>query len=188
MLRPMPIAFPDCRETWDCVTQYMFGDWLMVTVFSDRVYLPEGRWEDFWTGKIYEGGQEIGYTAPEGRGGGLFVRRGAIIPMWKDRDYVFQYDDSEIELAVYPEGRTEYTLREDDGLSLDYETKRSCHTRIVCDERDGETVLTIGRRDGDYQGKAAKRLWKIRVHGAKTPVRVALEDDCDAFEIAGEEK
>ena len=49
-------------------------------------------------------------------------------------------------------------------------------------------MLTIGRRDGDYQGKAAKRLWKIRVHGAKTPVRVALEDDRDAFEIAGEEK
>ena len=58
----------------------------------------------------------------------------------------------------------------------------------MCDERDGETVLTIGRRDGDYQGKAASRLWKIRVHGAKTPVRVALEDDRDAFEIAGEEK
>ena len=188
MLRPMPIAFPECGETWDCVTQYMLGKWLMVTVFSDRVYLPEGRWEDFWTGRIYEGGQEISYTAPEGRGGGLFVKRGAIIPMWKDRDYVFQYDDSEIELAVYPEGKTEYTLREDDGLSLDYETKRSCHTHIVCDERDGETVLTIGRRDGDYQGKAERRLWKIGVHGVKTPVYVVLEDERDVFEIVGEEK
>ena len=49
-------------------------------------------------------------------------------------------------------------------------------------------MLTIGRRDGDYQGKAAKRLWKISVHGAKTPVRVVLEDDRDAFEIVGEEK
>lgn len=183
MLRPMPLAFPDYEKTWNCTTQYMLGDYVMVTVFTDTVSLPEGRWEDYWTGEIYEGNQDIAYTAPEGRGGGLFVRRSAIIPMWKDRDYVYQYDDSEIELHVYPEGKSAYVLREDDGLSLDYETKRSCHTAIACDACGEEIVLTIGKRDGDYQSKAAHRVWKIHIHGGKKPVRVVMQDTGDSFEI-----
>ena len=179
MLRPMPLAFPECEALADCTTQFMLGDSLMVTSFTDRVTFPAGEWEDYFTGARYTGPCTIDFTPAEGKGGGLFVRRGAIIPTWKDRDFVGQYGDEEIILDVYPGGETHYVFREDDGLSLDYEHAMSCHTEITCRASAQETRLTIGRREGEYQGKCAHRLWKVRVHGAVSPVTVEVLDSAD---------
>ena len=140
---------------------------------------PAGEWEDYFTGARYTGPCTIDFTPAEGKGGGLFVRRGAIIPTWKDRDFVGQYGDEEIILDVYPGGETHYVFREDDGLSLDYEHAMSCHTEITCRASAQETRLTIGRREGEYQGKCAHRLWKVRVHGAVSPVTVEVLDSAD---------
>ena len=179
MIRPMPLAFPGCAELADCATQYMLGPYLMVTAFENRVTFPAGEWEDFFTGARYTGPCTIDFTPAPGKGGGLFVRRGAIIPTWKDRDYVYQYDDREIELDVYPFGESRYTFREDDGLSLDYESANSCRTEMVCRADDQEIRLTIGPREGDYQGKCAQRVWKVRMHGAAAPVVVDNRSDGD---------
>lgn len=151
----------------------------MVTVFETQVTFPEGEWEDFFTGERYCGPCTVPYTPPAGKGGGLFVRRGAIVPMWKDRDYVYQYDDSEIELDVYPLGESCYVFREDDGISLDYENRQSCRTEIFC-RADAEKVeLTIGERVGEYAGKAEKRIWKVRVHGDQAPVVIRKQSETD---------
>ena len=115
----------------------------------------------------------------KGKGGGLFVRHGAIIPSWKDRDFVGQYGDEEIVLDVYPCGETRYVFREDDGLSLDYEKSMSCHTEIICRTSDAETRLTIGRREGEYQGKCAHRLWKVRMNGAVGSAAIEALDPAD---------
>lgn len=181
MMRPLPLAYPEDAAGWNCVTQYMLGPWLMVTAFDKTVHLPEGTWEDFWTGERWQGPRDIEYTVPEGRGGGLFVRRGAIIPQWKDRDYVYQYSDEEIELHIYPCGESEYLFREDDGLSLDYENAVSCHTRIRCRETEQGVRVTIGKRVGDYTGKVEKRRWKLVIHGTAKPVSVEMESDTDEY-------
>lgn len=179
IVRPMPLAFPESEELADCITQFMLGPWLMVTVFETQVTFPEGEWEDFFTGERYCGPCTVPYTPPAGKGGGLFVRRGAIVPMWKDRDYVYQYDDSEIELDVYPLGESCYVFREDDGISLDYENRQSCRTEIFC-RADAEKVeLTIGERVGEYAGKAEKRIWKVRVHGDQAPVVIRKQSETD---------
>src|SRR5207244_2325986 len=54
ILRPMPLMYPDDLRLADCTTQYMLGDSLLVTAFTDTVYLPEGRWIDYWTGVEYQ--------------------------------------------------------------------------------------------------------------------------------------
>lgn len=123
----------------------------------------------------------INYEPPQGRGGELFVLRGAVIPAWRDRDYVAQYDEKEIMLDVYPCGGSSYVFREDDGLTLDYMRQSSCRTLITCSEGAEETVITIGAREGDYAGKPEERTWKVCVHGAKTPARVVCrESGCKA--------
>ncbi|MCI8388821.1 MAG: DUF5110 domain-containing protein [Clostridiales bacterium] len=165
IVRPMPLAFPDDAATLNSTRQYMFGDALMVTAYTDKVHLPAGRWTDAWTGEEYTGPCDIDpYTPPENRGGGLFIRGGAIIPGWRDRDYCSQYDDSTLSLDIYPDGDTSYILREDDGVSLDYETKQSCHTEICVSETADKVKITIGERVGDYTGKPTSRTWLVRVH------------------------
>ncbi len=165
MLRPMPMAFPDETETLDSTRQYMVGENLLISAYTDKVHLPAGRWTDAWTGAEYEGPCDIDpYTPPETRGGGLFIRGGAIIPNWRDRDYASQLDDSVITLDVYPDGFTSYVFREDDGISLDYETKTSCHTSITVEETDEKVIVNIGERVGEYDGKPETRTWLVRVH------------------------
>lgn len=177
IIRPMPLAFPSEEATMDCIYQYMFGPSLLVTAYTDKVILPEGVWVDYWTNEEYAGPAEIEkYIPPQGKGGGLFVKKGAIIPTWKDRDYISQYSDEEIMLDLYPYGESSYIFREDDGYSLDYENSRSCHTLITCRE-DGNTVrITIGNREGDYQNKPEKRKWIVRVHGTEKNVEVECHE------------
>lgn len=165
MIRPMPLAFPDDPATAASTRQYMLGDWLLVTAYTDKVHLPKGRWTDAWTGEEYEGPCDIDpYVHPENRGGGLFIKGGAIIPGWRDRDYIDQYPDDIISLDIYPDGDSEYIFREDDGVSLDCNSKPACRTIITVTETDEKVVVNIGERVGDYTGKPTMRKWLVRVH------------------------
>jgi alpha-glucosidase (family GH31 glycosyl hydrolase) len=70
--------------------QYMSGEWLLAApvyedaVTRDGIYLPAGEWWDYWDGTVSQGPQTVdGYAAPLDKLP-LFVREGAIIPMWPD--------------------------------------------------------------------------------------------------------
>ena len=165
IVRPMPLAFPEDEATFNATKQYMVGQNLLISAYTNHVHLPAGRWTDAWTGKEYVGPCDIDpYTPPERRGGGLFIRGGAIIPGWSDRDYYSQYSDETISLDIYPDGDSEFIFREDDGISLDCNSKLSCHTLIKVTETDEKVTIDIGERVGDYNGKPETRKWLVRVH------------------------
>ncbi len=164
MVRPMPLAFPEDEAVASSTKQYMLGENLLVTAYTNEIHLPAGRWIDAWTGDEFVGPCDITYEAPEKRGGGLFIKGGAIIPGWSDRDYISQKSDECISLDIYPDGDSELIFREDDGISLDCNTKASCRTHITVTETDEKVTVTIGERVGDYDGKPETRRWLVRVH------------------------
>ena len=103
----------------NAVCEYMFGENLLVGAFSDEIYLPAGTvWIDYWSGKVYEGGQLIRPEIPEDRGGFLFVRGGAILPTDKPRQHTEPGDTEAVILELYPHGDSQYDFYEDDGISL----------------------------------------------------------------------
>ncbi len=180
MIRPMPLAFPEDEAGMRLSKQYMIGDALLVSAYTETVHLPKGIWMNAWTGKEHIGPCDIKVDYPSTRGGGLYVRGGAVIPSFCDRDYCDQYDESEIYLDIYPQGSSSYIFREDDGVSTDYETSPSCHTLISVDECEDEVRVKIGNRDGDYRGKVQKRIWRVRVHqlgGEKRTVSVICDEN-----------
>ncbi len=178
MISPMPLAFQEDMECRELANQYMLGEFILLSAFTDRLYLPEGKWIDYWTGEEYTGPYLIdSYTPPEGKGGAMLIKKGAVIPQWRDRDYTTQYSDEEIALHFYPGGDTEYLFREDDGMSLDYRTQVSCRTLIRCQEREGNVLVSIGRREGGYENKPEKRVWKIFVHGYDGQVQTECEEE-----------
>lgn len=171
MIRPMVLEYQNDEKCAELCKQYMIGSSILISAFTNSVYLPEGKWIDFWTDKEYDGNYTIeNYIPPKGRGGAFFIKRGAIIPKWKDRDYTSQYTDEEIELHFYPYGKSEYVFREDDGLSLDYINNQACHTKITCDAMGDTIKINIGERCGNYNNKPEKRIWKISIHGMDKPV------------------
>jgi alpha-glucosidase (family GH31 glycosyl hydrolase) len=173
ILRPMPLAYPDDAKLADNLSQYMLGDSLLVAAFTDRVQLPEGRWIDYWSGKEYTGPLEMTCTYPANGAGALFIKAGAILPYGPEMDYVGEKPLESIQLEVYPEGKSAFTLYEDDGNSLEYLKGAVAETAIQCDAASGHVKLTISPRAGAYNGMPSRRSYDIRIHAGR-PASVAV--------------
>ncbi len=167
ILRAMPLEFANDRKVDNLIYQYMFGKDLLVGVFTDSVYLPQGIWTNYWTGERIPGGKTIHCKIPENRGGPLFIKEGAIIPYQKPMQYVDENPNDTLILKVYPSGESKYTLYEDDGISFDYEKGICSTTFITCKLTGKQVELTISDRKGTYSNMPEKRIWQVEIYGQK---------------------
>ena len=163
VMRAMPLAFPDDEKCDSFIHQYMFGDFFLVSAFEDKVYLPEGEWIDFWTGKMYKGKQVIPSEFPENRGGSVFVKAGAIIPTQKVKNSIGTDSPEEIIWEVWPKGKSEFTLIEDDGESYEYLEGKSTSTRFECVETKTGFEIKIHPRKGGYKGMPENRCHTVKI-------------------------
>lgn len=61
MVRALLIEFPDDPGAWNVEDEYMFGSQILVAPLLESgnertCYLPQGKWIDYQTGKVYDGG------------------------------------------------------------------------------------------------------------------------------------
>ncbi|MBO5351565.1 MAG: alpha-xylosidase [Alistipes sp.] len=91
MVRALLMHHPDDRQVWHIDDEYYFGsEFLVAPVMNSEdkrdVYLPEGRWVDFFTGERFEGGRWLkGVECPLERMP-LYVKEGAEISLYPDVD------------------------------------------------------------------------------------------------------
>ena len=91
MVRALLMHHPDDRQAWHIDDEYYFGsEFLVAPVMNSEdkrdVYLPEGRWVDFFTGERFEGGRWLkGVECPLERMP-LYVKEGAEISLYPDLD------------------------------------------------------------------------------------------------------
>jgi alpha-D-xyloside xylohydrolase len=82
--RALGLAYPEIGAHPD--DTYLFGDSLLVAPVTERgarqreVTLPPGRWVDFWSGEVLEGGETVTVDAPLEKLP-LYLREGGIVPM-----------------------------------------------------------------------------------------------------------
>ena len=209
IVRPLVYNYPEDAYTFDNRTQYQYmtGDWLMAAPVFDRqaterdnIYLPGGRWIDYWTGKEYFGPSNISVNAPMDTMP-IFVRAGAIIPMqlpsvfdgqktldghWNSQDVYggggIAVDDGRLVLDIYPEGTTTFDLYEDDGYTLNYTaanggkyavTKISSHAPEA--GKSDSLKITIGAALGNgYEGQRANRANQLSIHTSTLPATVRV--------------
>ena len=175
VMRAMPLVYAD-DPTWDaCKTQYMLGDFLLVSAFAREVRLPAGSWFDFWSGKKTEGPATLPVAVTKTQGGALLVKAGAIIPTWPPYDHVEKGWSPDVGLLVYPTASSGFTLYEDDGTSLGYRKGEFARTRLTCETVGKVVRLTIGGRQGKYTGMPATRDFTAFVHLPARPQSVVLD-------------
>ena len=96
----------------------------------------------------------------------LFARAGAIIPMQDECNFVTHGEKLEhIELLVYPGGKGEYTLYEDDGVTLDYKNGVFATTKICAGEDENGLFVCVDKPQGDVSVLPQKRAIKVRFIG-----------------------
>ena len=86
----------------DCADEYLFGDAMLVAPIlsgeNERdVWLPEGIWYDFFTGKRYEGGTH--HRATEGIP--VYVKEGTLLPVAEPLEFVREDTQFAITLRAY---------------------------------------------------------------------------------------
>jgi len=138
------------------------------------MYLPGGEWFDFWTGRKLSGPKSFEPEIPPDRGGPLFVRAGAIIPMGPEMQYVGQRPDDELTVHIFPGASGEFVFYEDDGRTHDYEKGASRTTEIRHETRGGQLRIEIAAAAGNFPGAPPARRLQFVVHGLGRPSRVEL--------------
>ncbi len=151
--RPLVWNFQDDMDCWRVDDEFMVGNQLLVAPLINpenyrKVYLPEGRWIDFWDNeKIYEGKQTINWVSTEEAGNfsfPLFIKEGAIIPLEVENNVTgFGWKESKgyTTLAVWPEleGKSEFTLND-----------KNKTVRIQCDNGKSAIKITWDDKNDNY--------------------------------------
>ena len=117
------------------------------------------------------------YQAPPDRGGPLFVKAGAIIPTWPGMDFVGQRPITTVGLEIFPGGASEFTLYEDDGVTPAYLDGALATTHITCESTSEAVTITVGARQGQYEGMPEGREWESCVHLASAPTGVTVNGE-----------
>ena len=190
LMRAMFLDYPD-DYTYTSATryQYLFGpDFLVAPVYQDTqadtlgndirdgIFLPEGRWVDYFTGDLYEGGRILeNFPAPLWKLP-VFVRQGAVIPMARPSNNPSQVDPSERILECWPaEGEYHTHLYDDDGRTMGYLSGESVTTRIDASLSKGRYVLVIHPAEGAFNGFVKDQSTEVRINLTARPGKVTVK-------------
>ena len=144
LIEPMYYEYPEQKEAYEFVSQYMFGRQLLVApvitlgdekkMAKTTIWLPEGSWTDIFTGQRYNGGRTVDMvrymdTIPVlAKEGGIFVLDG--------RKHTNSVDFPKILDVMVYNGNGEYTLHEDN-------QKGRMDTQFVSESENGKQKITV---------------------------------------------
>lgn len=181
LMRALVLDHQNDQNVYNIDDQYMFGDNLMVCPVVTKgaqtrtVYLPEGTWYDYWTGKKYDGKKYVHVITPLDTIP-VFARAGTIIPMQPAMKYMDETPVEQLTLDIFPGLSSSFDLYEDDGLSLDYRSGKSSVTRISASLTGGNLKVQIDKPEGSFRPYPHSYLFKIHLDPGVRPVSVRINN------------
>jgi alpha-D-xyloside xylohydrolase len=123
--RALVLDYPNDPQVWKIDDQYMMGDAILCAPFVDgastrKVYLPEGTWFDFNSGKQYMGGKEytISMSLDEIP---MFIKNGIILPLAAPVEYITPQTTFNLQCRIYGSPNKPVQLFEDNSYTFDFE-------------------------------------------------------------------
>jgi len=170
VIRALWLHYPDDPAAVGRGDQYLWGRDILVSPVVEkgaearRLYLPRGKWHDYWTEEIMEGGREIERkvdleTMP------LYIRAGTVLPQGPIRQYVDDPGEGPMSLIIYSGADGAASLYEDDGKSFAY--RKGEWMKIEISWRDADRGLTLRLANGSRMLAPAKRTFEVRLAGEK---------------------
>jgi len=176
-MRPLFLEFPKDERAAAIDDEFLFGAGLLVApvlregVTEREVYLPEGEWFDYWTGRRFAGGGAIP-AAVTLDSFPLFVRGGAFI----FRQPVVQCTDDmpgkPLRVLVAPARDSESSLYEDDGATLAYRKGDFLKRRFHQIRDDSSVTIEMFAPEGAYRPAARDLILETWVERAPRAVTV----------------
>ena len=184
-----PTAFTEAHKY-----QFLLGrDMLVAPVYRSQavsqgwrkaIHLPQGTWFEYWDGRQATAGAEgrdidLQVTLDKLP---VFVRAGAILPMYPEVLYDGEKPKDVLTLDLYPHGESTFTLYEDDGNTRQYQ-KGAFSQQQLRMKASGPTAsaaggaarveVNIAAVEGSYAGQEARRSYALRMLSRQRPASVA---------------
>ena len=192
MIRAMFLDYPN-DYTLGTATEYQFmygPSFLVAPIYKDTkadkegndirngIYLPEGRWVDYYNGDVYEGGRIINnYDAPLWKLP-VFVKADAIIPMANPNNNPSQIRDDHRAYEIYStaDGTNGFSQYDDDGQTQAYLSGQCARTEISTSANGkGRLLVTINPTYGTYQGFQPQKETELRINVSQQPKGVSAK-------------
>lgn len=190
LCRPLYYDYPEAEEAYadEFRNEYMFGDQMLVAPITSpmadgkhsriKVWLPASNdWYEWQTGTLLKGGQvvERRFLIDEYP---VYVKAGAILPMYNNKVMNLRSNDEEIIYTVFPTQQNDVTssctLYEDQGTSKDYASHYAT-TEASMIRSGQETKFIISARQGNYDEMPTARPYKLSLIGDLQPESVTLD-------------
>lgn len=210
MVRAMFLEYPDDEYAYSRSMQYQFmlgSSILVAPVYQNvagdemgndvrnHIYLPDPEqiWVDYLTGELYQGGQVLNnFDVPLWKLP-VFVKQGAILPMYEANNTPDAVKKEHRIVEVWPAGETTYTVYEDDGKYISNETEEDeaygtidhvsygdhVSTRYTSKVEGDKAVLTAERSEGTYEGYEPNRSTTWIVHLTQKPEAVFVKSGAE---------
>jgi alpha-D-xyloside xylohydrolase len=181
-MRPLVMDFRTDARAVDIGDQFMYGPAFLVNPVTEpgatgrSVYLPEGKWYDFWSGAGVNGATIVVAPAPIERLP-LYVRAGSILPMGPDVEWSNQKPADPIEVRVYRGADGSFTLYEDENDNYNYE--KGVYATLPFHWDETQQTLTIGDRKGEFPGMLRTRTFRVVFVGENHGVGIGTEEKPD---------
>lgn len=196
LCRPMYYDYPENKEAYEFRNEYMFGDDVLVMPVTApvengyaqvRVWLPEGEWYEWHTGALLKGNQivERSFAVDEYP---IYIKAGAILPMYLDNVMNLNGNDEEVAVTVFPGGgdTAEFKLYEDNGNDKNYASEYAV-TKLSSVRNGNEQTLVIGKREGAYKDMPLARPFKVKVLSSLIPQSVTVNGHPAKYQYSGED-
>jgi alpha-glucosidase len=180
MIKPLYYVDQEDSQTHYRTDEFLFGDSILVCPILEanasgrRMYMPRGKWVNFWTGEEVVGGKEVWVdatleTIP------VFVKSGSAIPRYPVQQYVGEKVIDELGIDVYyTEGSVRSKIYTDSGDGYDYAKGRYSLRNIHITGRKNDLVISQ-HKDGDYD--ASYKRFKLNIHNLPFEVKSVYIDN-----------
>lgn len=195
VIRPIYYTVPEIYDEADYRNEYYFGSELLVAPIIkprdevmeravEKIYLPEGIWYDFKTGKKFIGNKRyVAFYKDEDYP--VFAKSGSIVPLANLEENInVTAPPKSLEIHVFPGKSNIYNLYEDDGVSSLYKEGYYIVTRIDYNYLQNNYTLIIRPFEGKSGIIPEKRDYKIRFRNTRNAqdVKVMLEAEPISFD------
>lgn len=180
--RALQLLYPEDPAAAAATDEWMLGDSLLVapittpgTTASRSVYLPAGRWTDFFTGEVSTGPVTLTTPAEGFDRMPVYLKAGGIVPLAPARSNVDQADDP-LTLRVGSGADGSSLLYSDSGDGLGYERGQSTQTPLQYTEFPASGgQLTIGATTGSYPGAPTTHGYDVQFLATDRPQTVTVD-------------
>lgn len=193
LIQPVYYRYPEIYDEPLYKNEYYFGTELFIAPITTkkdllmnrtvhRIFLPNGVWYDFKTGKKYMGGKRY-VTFFKDEDYPVFAKKGTIIPLAVQEENINDINNPKsLEIHIFPGTNNTYKLYEDDGISSMFEEGKYLITDIDYNYQLNNFTAIIRPVDGKTDVVPKERNYKVRFRNTRKPSDVIVyigEDKTD---------